>query len=134
MPFPFRRRRDDGRAPAEPRSPFSPDVTPDKKAELLLWSKLTVAQRRTYWSGYFDVTGSLGGEYRIHLSSTVQNITETRSSFSRCEVSYCVTVLGVPRCDVWLFQKILIESDERRFLREAVRYPWSYVVYDEAFR
>jgi len=128
VPFPFRRRRGDGRAPPVPRSPFSPDVTPDKKAELLLWSKLTDAQRRTYWSGYFDVTGSLGGQYRIHLSSTVQNITVRR------EAEYCVTVLDVPRHDVWLFQKVLIESDEDRFLRAAVRYPRCASVYDEAFR
>ncbi len=94
---------------------------------MLLRSKLTGKQRRTFLLGYFDVTGSRGGRYRIGTKNTVLNITGR----GRPGVRFCVASAGryPPRCDVWLFQKILIESDEDAFLRSAIRSyytPWSY--------
>lgn len=93
-------------------------MSPNEKAEALLWSKLTDAQRNTFTAGYFDVTGSRGGRYRISMTSTVQNITSIpRLGLER---GFCAGPSDpMPSFDVWLCQKLLIESDEDRFLRVA---------------
>ena len=81
---------------------------------------LTDAQRATYPHGYFDVTGSQGGQYRIRTHSTIQNITQDRLGGP---LEFCVSLSGAQyRQYVWLAQKVLIESDEDRFLRTAVAY------------
>jgi hypothetical protein len=101
------------------QGPWSWDAA-HHRANRLLWSKLTEAQRSTYRRGYFDVTGSRGRRYRICTSSTVQNI-KCRSIFRRWE-NFCVTpVVYQPAGDVLLSQKLLIESDEDLFRRVAVR-------------
>lgn len=80
-------------------------------------SKLTPEQRRTAPLGYFDVTGSLGGRYRIDITSTVQNI----AGLGDRAGEYCVgPIERQPKADVWLSQKLLIEADEEYFLRTAV--------------
>ena len=92
----------------------------EREATRLLLSRLTATQRDTFPHGYFDVTGSRGGQYRVSTRSTIQNITQYRTGG---KVEFCVTVAGVQyRPYVWLAQKILIESDEGRFLRTAVAY------------
>ncbi len=87
------------------------------KAEELLWSKLTPAQKRTFGDGFFNVTGSDGGRYRISMASTIQNITSRFAMF-------CLISFGPykPDADVWLCQKLLIEADEAEFLRTATKY------------
>lgn len=86
----------------------------------MLWYRLTDAQQATYHAGYFDVTGSLGGHYRIHTHSAVQNITQQRPGGV---TEYCMGLSGaIYRWDVWLAQKVIIESDEPLFLRTAVPY------------
>lgn len=94
----------------------SPFKSPDEKAEALLWSKLTPAQRSTCRdAGYFDVVGSSGGRYRIRMTSTVQNIVQG-------DVEFCAgPCRSMSRYDFWLCQKLLIESDEELFLRVACR-------------
>ena len=90
------------------------------EASRLLESTLTESQRATFYLGWFEVYGSLGGHYRIYVNSTVQNIQEPGFSGS---TEFCVTLRDAAyRQDVWLAQKILIEADERRFLRTAIAY------------
>ena len=93
----------------------------DEKAQRLLWSKLSDAQRRDYQSGYIDVTGSRGGLYRIYTSSSVQNITSRGYTRRR---GFCAgPARMMPVSDALLAQKLLIEADEGLFLRVAHR--WS---------
>jgi len=107
------------RSPPVPPAPRVVDhVFTVRRAERLLLAGLTAAQRREYPLGYFDVTGSRGGRYRIHTHSSVQNITQLSI---RGDLEFCVGLPGVHhRQEVLYAQKILIEADEGRFLREAV--------------
>jgi len=110
--WPFRRRS----APEPPLVTGYRD-SPDAKAARLLWSKLTAAQRATFGSGYFDVTGSRGGWYRIYTHTTTQNIIQP--GFIR-DSEWCVgPATPMPRYDRLLCQKVLIESDEERFMQTA---------------
>lgn len=91
-----------------------------ERAEELFWSKLTDAQRSTAKvTGSFDVVGSLGGRYRIYMSSTVINIAQMEK---RCRTFCAGPARRMPDWDVWLCQKLLIESDEDEFLRVACSY------------
>jgi hypothetical protein len=79
---------------------------------------LTDSQRATLPLGWFEVRGSMGGHYRIYTNSTVQNIRQPVLAGSK---EFCVTLDGAEhRQEVWLAQKILIESDEMMFKRIAV--------------
>ena len=124
----FRRSR-----PQEP----PPETAPVTKARRLLMSKLTVDQRRTFPDGWFDVTGSLGGQYKIWTGSVVQNISQDLPGLT--PAMFCVAPrTAQPAHDVLLSQKLLIEADEGAFLRIAektggYRIPQSYRSYGEYY-
>lgn len=87
-------------------------------ARKLLLSRLTDEQRRTLEKeNYFIVLGSKGNSYRISCDRISHNVREVGKE----GVTYCAYPPGVPRNDIWLAQKLLIESNEEAFLKVAVR-------------
>lgn len=95
-----------------------------KKAKALFLSCLTEEQRKQLdKDGEFKVTGSGGkNRYVISTGSTVENVYLTK--WGKPVIMYC----AAPRYttiswDVWLAQKLILESDERAFLKVAVPNP-----------
>ncbi len=85
------------------------------RAEKLLLSWLSPSQRDQYRSrGWFDVVSRGGNRYRICPWKV------TRLDIPRC--AYCIeAVPRVPAADEMLANKLLLETDERRFLATAHR-------------
>jgi hypothetical protein len=93
-----------------------------KKAHLLLQRCLSERQQQEMTGNHwFDVTGSAGGVYRIHATSTTGNIQCLTGACSGRRL--CVLPggygTGLPAEDVWLAQKLCLESDEPGLLRVA---------------
>jgi hypothetical protein len=88
----------------------------ERRAEALLWNWLSPRQREQYrLHGWFDVVTSDGNRYRIRLGRVVQ-LGASRSA-------YCIEAPPwVPAADQLLAKKLLLETDERRFLATAHRY------------
>ena len=87
-----------------------------RRAEALLWAWLSPDQRAQYRvSGRFDVTTAAGHHYRVCPGGVVR--LEPGGS------AYCIEATSpVPVADELLANKLLLETDERRFLATAHRY------------
>lgn len=84
------------------------------KALLLTW--LSPGQRSQYRArGWFDVVTPTGSRYRVCPRKVVR-MDAHRSA-------YCIEAIPwVPEADQMLAKKLLLETDERRFLATAYRY------------
>jgi hypothetical protein len=89
-----------------------------RRAEALLWAWLSPAQRRQYRARrWFEVTTTSGRRYRILRGGVVR--LDPRGS------GYCIEATSpVPVADEMLANKLLLETDERRFLATAHRFPY----------
>jgi hypothetical protein len=88
------------------------------RAEALLWAWLSPAQRKQYRARrWFEVTTASGRRYRILRGAVVR--LDPRGA------GYCIEATSpVPVADEMLANKLLLESDERRFLATAHRFPY----------
>jgi hypothetical protein len=88
------------------------------RAEALLWAWLSPAQRKQYHARrWFEVTTASGRRYRI-LRGGVVRVRPRGSGF-------CIEATSpVPVADEMLANKLLLETDERRFLATAHRFPF----------
>lgn len=88
----------------------------EMRAEALLLNWLSPRQREQYRShGWFDVVTPGGNRYRIRAGRVV------RLEARRCV--YCIEASAwVPVADELLAKKLLLETDEQRFLATAHRY------------
>jgi hypothetical protein len=86
------------------------------RAEALLWAWLSPAQRSQYRARrWFEVTTTSGRRYRILRGGVVR----VRPHGS----AYCIEATSsVPVADEMLANKLLLETDERRFLATAHRF------------
>jgi hypothetical protein len=89
------------------------------RAEALLWAWLSPAQRKQYRGRrWFEVTTATGRRYRVLRGAVVR--LHPRGS------AYCIEATSpVPVADEMLANKLLLETDERRFLATAHRLPLS---------
>jgi hypothetical protein len=81
-----------------------------------LWAWLSPAQRKQYRTRrWFEVTTASGRRYRVLRGGVVR--VDPRGS------GYCIEATSpVPVADEMLANKLLLESDERRFLATAHRF------------
>jgi hypothetical protein len=88
------------------------------RAEALLWAWLSPAQRSQYRRRrWFEVTTASGRRYRV-LRGLVVRLGPRGSG-------YCIEATSpVPVADEMLANKLLLETDERRFLATAHRFPY----------
>ena len=88
------------------------------RAEALLWAWLSPAQRQQYRARrWFEVTTTSGRRYRVMRGGVVR--LHPRGS------GYCIEATSpVPVADEMLANKLLLETDERRFLATAHRFPY----------
>jgi hypothetical protein len=88
------------------------------RAEALLWAWLSPAQRKQYRARrWFEVTTSSGRRYRVLRGGVVR--VDPRGS------GFCIEATSpVPVADEMLANKLLLETDERRFLATAHRFPY----------
>ena len=89
-----------------------------RRAEALLWAWLSPVQRKQYRARrWFEVTTASGRRYRILRGGVVR--LDPRGS------GYCIEATApVPVADEMLANKLLLETDERRFLATAHRFPY----------
>jgi hypothetical protein len=89
-----------------------------RRAEALLWAWLSPAQRRQYRARrWFEVTTASGRRYRVLRGAVVR--LHPRGS------GYCIEATSlVPVADEMLANKLLLETNERRFLATAHRFPY----------
>jgi hypothetical protein len=89
-----------------------------RRAEALLWAWLSPAQRKQYRRRrWFEVTAASGRRYRILRGGVVR--LDPRGS------GFCIEATSpVPVADEMLANKLLLETDERRFLATAHRFPY----------
>jgi hypothetical protein len=89
-----------------------------RRAEALLWAWLSPAQRRQYRvRRWFEVTTASGRRYRVLPRGVVR--LDPRGS------GYCIEATSpVPVADEMLANKLLLETDERRFLATAHRFQY----------
>src|SRR5919199_4333709 len=89
-----------------------------RRAEALLWAWLSPAQRKQYRARrWFEVTTASGRRYRILRGGVVR--VQPRGS------GFCIEATApVPVADEMLANKLLLETDERRFLATAHRFPY----------
>ena len=100
---------------------YRESIKADAKARELLLSRLTPTQKASFLErNEFLVKGSEGGVYIIKCNSVSGNVTALRGPDSQERL--CALPVGVPWHDVWLAQKLLLESDESAFLAKAVNY------------
>jgi hypothetical protein len=88
------------------------------RAEALLWAWLSPAQRNQYRARrWFEVTTTSGRRYRVMRGGVLR--LHPRGS------AYCIEATSpVPMADEMLANKLLLETDERRFLATAHRFPY----------
>jgi hypothetical protein len=86
------------------------------RAEALLWAWLSPTQRKQYRTRrWFEVTTASGRRYLVLRGGVVR--VHPRGS------GYCIEATSpVPVADEMLANKLLLESDERRFLATAHRF------------
>jgi hypothetical protein len=89
------------------------------RAEALLLAWLSPDQRAQYLSrGRFEVTTAAGHRYRVCPGGVVR--------LDPHGLAYCIEATSpVPVADEMLAFKLLLETDERRFLSIAHRYPYT---------
>ena len=88
------------------------------RAEALLWAWLSPAQGKQYRARrWFEVTAASGRRHRILRGGVVR--LDPRAS------GFCIEATSpVPVADEMLANKLLLETDERRFLATAHRFPY----------
>src|SRR5829696_4074211 len=88
------------------------------RAEALLWAWLSSAQRKQYGARrWFEVTTTSGRRYRVLRGGVVR--LHPRGS------GFCIEATSpAPVADEMLANKLLLETDERRFLATAHRFPY----------
>jgi hypothetical protein len=88
------------------------------RAEALLWAWLSPAQRQQYRARrWFEVSTTSGRRYRVMRGAVVRR--DPPGS------GYCIEATSpVPVADEMLANKLLLETDERRFLATAHRFPY----------
>jgi len=98
------------------------------RAEALLWAWLSPAQRKQYRARrWFEVTTTSGRRYRILREAVVR--LHPRGS------AYCIEATSpVPVADEMLANKLLLETDERRFLATAHCFPYADLDIGHRFR
>jgi len=98
------------------------------RAEALLWAWLSPAQRKQYRARrWFEVTTTSGRRYRILRGAVVR--LHPRGS------AYCIEATSpVPVADEMLANKLLLETDERRFLATAHCFPYADLGIGHRFR
>jgi hypothetical protein len=98
------------------------------RAEALLWAWLSPAQRQQYRARrWFEVTTASGRRYRILRGGVVR--LNPRGS------AYCIEATSpVPVADEMLANKLLLETDERRFLATAHCFPYADLDIGHRFR
>jgi hypothetical protein len=98
------------------RDPLTRRRQAELRAEALLLRWLSSRQRAQYrLHGWFEVVTPGGNRYRIRAGKV------TRLDVRRC--AYCIEATPwVPTADQMLAKKLLLETDERRFLATAHRY------------
>jgi hypothetical protein len=86
------------------------------RAEALLLDWLSPSQRTQYRArGWFEVTTTAGHRYRVRRGGVVR--------LDPRRAAYCIEAVSpVPMADEMLANKLLLETDERRFLATAHRY------------
>jgi hypothetical protein len=86
------------------------------RAEALLLDWLSPSQRTQYRArGWFEVTTTAGHRYRVRRGGVVR--------LDPRRTAYCIEAVSpVPIADEMLANKLLLETDERRFLATAHRY------------
>ena len=89
------------------------------RAEALLLAWLSTDQRAQYLSsGRFEVTTAAGHRYRVCPGGVVR--------LNPRGWAYCIEATSpVPVADEMLATKLLLETDERRFLATASAYPYN---------
>ncbi len=101
----------------------------ERRARRLLRKHLTPKQLRQLKKGYFEVKGSRSGHiYRINCHRTAQNIVNRTLRRRFCilidnlyDWSFSHGYVDCPKSDHLLAQKLIIETNEGRFLRIAER-------------
>lgn len=89
----------------------------DVRAAQMLLGMLSPAQAETLkLRQHFDVTGSLGGRYRVWAHISVGNVQRLDDGSLWCTYGH-----RVPRYDTLLAQALLIRTDEGAFLETANR-------------
>ena len=90
-----------------------------RRAEALLLGWLSPDQRRQYQArGWFEVTTARGYRYRVLRGGVVR--------LDPLGSGYCIEATSpVPVADEMLANKLLLETDERRFLATAHRYRYN---------
>lgn len=107
-------------APEEPLPTPKERKRSEKRAKKLLLHHLHAEQRKQLRrKGHFDVDGSRGTVYRI--SSSFPFNVRLAGPAKRSRVFFCTEAedWGIPRWDVMLAQKLMIEADEGEFLKIA---------------
>jgi len=93
----------------------------DEKAERLLLSCLTAEQRMTWRTRKcFYVVPISGRRYRIDGNGGYAGNVKLVDQNDRVLSSFCIHLqYGIPLCDHLLAQKLMLEADERTFVRIA---------------
>jgi hypothetical protein len=96
-----------------------------ERAEKLLLSLLTADQAASYLrDGWFEVTGSAGGRFRINRRGQAGNIDELPADGGPRIASYCIHPSGgFPDADAQAAQYLMLVTDEPGFRRTANRTP-----------
>lgn len=101
------------------------DKQRNRASRALLRSFLSRSQRDTLSKdGYFIVTGSLGGKYRVYTWLTINNVFKYNPRSGVVLARYCMDVLSldpyhIPRWDIYLAQAIQLVTDEKGFWTKA---------------
>jgi hypothetical protein len=108
-------------APEEDAPPTPKELKRSKKrAKKLLLHHLDPRQRKQLRrKGHFDVSGSRGNAYRI--SSSFPFNVRLAGDAKRSRIFFCTEAedFAIPKWDVMLGQKLMIEADEGEFLKIA---------------
>ena len=97
----------------------------EEKAKALFLSCLTKEQREQFGKdNSFKVTGSgKRNRYLVSCSSTVENVYLTKRG--KPVMMYCAGPRNTKIAwDIWLAQKLILESNEQAFLKVAMHHPF----------
>ena len=91
----------------------------NEKAKALFFSCLSLQQAKEYGkNSKFKVTGSADGKYIVDCTTTVYNVIKIKNRKKWAQ--FCAYPEGVgSHWDIWLAQKLLLETDEPAFLEVA---------------
>lgn len=100
-----------------------------ERARELFEAQLTSQQREDYQQfGYIDIVGSEGHRYRIFTNMGVSgNVLWESETSGMWRGGLCAYYPEVPTYDTFLGQKLMLETDEQKFLKKAygLHPPWS---------